>query len=80
MSVTRALTLARRILTASAVTAIAATCLVTSVGTTSTARGHHRGDVAHATKEWKAPSTRDVTLATKEWKIAISSPGTTGQW
>jgi hypothetical protein len=80
MSVTRALTLARRILTASAVTAIAATCLATSVGTSSTAAGQHRGDVTHATKEWKAPSARDVTLATKEWKVQTSTVVTTKEW
>ena len=60
---------ARKILTATAVAALAATCMV-SANTTNSAAAQQRADVAQATKEWKAPTPKgqNVVLATKEWK------------
>ena len=72
----------RKFLTALAVAAVAATCMV-SGGTVSAAVGHDRGAVTQATKEWKRPAAQaDLVLATKEWKtptqLAVGSK--TKEW
>jgi hypothetical protein len=73
MTVSTLMSSASKTVTAVLVALVAATCLA-STGAANTAVGHHRTDVAHATKEWKKPTTTDVTLATKEWK------GKTKEW
>jgi ABC-type glycerol-3-phosphate transport system substrate-binding protein len=79
MNVLRVLRPARKILTASAVAAVAAACLG-SATTTPSAAVDHRSDSVQATKEWKTSSRHDVVLATKEWKSATATSRSTKEW
>jgi hypothetical protein len=72
----------RKFLTAVAVAAVAATCMV-SAGTVSAVAGHDRSGVTQATKEWKRPAAQaDLVLATKEWKTPtrLTSGSKTKEW
>ena len=62
------ITSARKILTVTAVTLVAATCLGSAATSSSATAGHDRSDTTSATKEWKsAPTSAPTTTRTKEW-------------
>ena len=68
MNLHSALVSARKLLTAAAVTMVAATCLGSAATSASASAGHERSDSVSAAKEAKtAPAPKAVTSKTKEW-------------
>lgn len=59
---------ARKLLTVTAVTLVAATCLGSAATSSSAVAGHDRSDSTSATKEWKVVTTTAPAIKnTKEW-------------
>lgn len=67
MNLHTVLTPARKILVATAVTLVAATCLGSAATSSSATAGQDRSDSTSATKEWKVAPKATSTVKTKEW-------------